>query len=280
MANSLQSPRSLQEQLGRVSHQPIDVKSSTNKRITVNYRVPLGQLDRLLPWCVTPEEVRDTGDGMLSMCACDFSVTKLGPVPIPRVHTNEMLCRISVTVPKDGRRQRAYYTMRSDTSSGFLGLCGGYFSHFRKATSSFDRVDDGVTYELRCDADDDRCDAELTASMDAIGDEPPETTTFEDVTEATDFVLELDGSCGYNYAKEKLSFQEIEYPDWNVSFCREFSLESSLLDYLVESYDLDLTFDCALYMADVDQTWRRSWLYDPRNAMAEIPDPVSAPADD
>jgi hypothetical protein len=280
MANAVQRSRSLQERLGRVYHQPIDVESSTNKRITVNYRVPLEQLEQLLPWCVTAEEIRDTGKGMLSMCACDFSVTKLGPVPVPRVHTNEMLCRISVTVPKNGEQKRAYYTLRSDTSSGFLGLCGGYFSHFRKAISSFDRVDDGSTYELECEADDGLCNGELTASMDAVSDELPETTAFDDVTEATDFVLELDGSCGYNFGQDKLSFQDIEYPDWDVSFCHDFSLESSLIDYLVESYDLDLAFDCALYMADVDQTWKRSWLYEPEGTAASAPNTNTALADD
>ncbi|MFC6963018.1 DUF2071 domain-containing protein [Halocatena marina] len=263
MEKYTQRTRSLQERLGRVYHQPIDVESWTNKRVTVNYRVPLEQLERLLPSCVTPEEIRDTGDGMLSMCACDFSVTKLGPVPVPRIHTNEMLCRISVTVTKDGQRRRAYYTLRSDTSSRVLGLCGGYFSHFRKATSSFDRLDDGETYELRCQANDSLCDAELTASIDTVNNEPPESTVFQDVEEATDFVLELDGSCGYNFARNQLSFQDIDYPNWDVSFCHEFSLDSSLIDYLVESYDIDLTLDCALYMGDVDQTWKRAWLYDP-----------------
>ncbi|PSQ46126.1 hypothetical protein BRD15_10115 [Halobacteriales archaeon SW_6_65_15] len=280
MAQQVQRTRSLQERLGRVYHQPLDVESWTNKRITVNYRVPLEQLERLLPWCVTAEEIRDTGTGMLSMCACDFSVTKFGPVPVPRIHTNEMLCRISVTVPKNGRERRAYYTLRSDTSSRVLGLLGGYFSHFRKAASSFDRVDDGETYELRCRADDSLCDADLTASMDAISDEPPETTVFDDVAEATEFVLELDGSCGYNFAQEKLSFQEIEYPDWDVSFCHDFSLDSALVDYLAESYDLDLTFDCTLYMADVDQTWKRAWLYEPTERVADAPGGQVAPADD
>lgn len=261
-------------------HQPIDVESWTNKRVTVNYRVPLEQLERLLPSCVTPEEIRDTGDGMLSMCACDFSVTKLGPVPVPRIHTNEMLCRISVTVTKDGQRRRAYYTLRSDTSSRVLGLCGGYFSHFRKATSSFDRIDDGETYELCCQADDSLCDAELTASIDTVNNEPPESTVFQDVEEATDFVLELDGSCGYNFARNQLSFQDIDYPNWDVSFCHEFSLDSSLIDYLVESHDIDLTLDCALYMGDVDQTWKRSWLYDPIKTATGSRGNSPVPADD
>ncbi len=267
MAQSKPDFQTLQERLGRVYHQPVDVTSSTNKRITVNYRVPLDQLDQLLPWCVTAEEIGDTGDGMLSMCACDFSVTKLGPLPVPSVHTNEMLCRISVTVPKDSDRKRAYYTLRSDTSSSVLGLLGGYFSHFRKATSTFDRVDDGETYALKCSAKDPLCGATLTADLTSVCNSCPDSTVFPDVAAATDFVLELDGSCGYHYQRDELSFQDIEYPDWDVSFCHEFSLESTLLDHLVEIYDLDLTFDCALYMADVDQSWNRSWLYDPHDAM-------------
>jgi hypothetical protein len=191
-----------------------------------------------------------------------------------------MLCRISVTVPKNGRERRAYYTLRSDTSSRVLGLLGGYFSHFRKAASSFDRVDDGETYELRCRADDSLCDAELTASMDSIGDEPPESTVSDDVAEATAFVLELDGSCGYNFAREKLSYQDIEYPDWDVSFCHDFSLDSALVDHLAEAYELDLTFDCALYMADVDQTWKRAWLYEPAGTVTDAPTGQVSPADD
>lgn len=275
-----QGARSLQQRLGRVNHQPVDVESWTNKRITVNYRVPLEQLEQLLPGPIAPEEIRNTGMGMLSMCACDFSVTRFGPVPLPKVHTNEMLCRISVTIPKNGERLRAYYTLRSDTSSRLLGLCGGYFSHFRKATSSFARVDDGKTYELRCRADDPLCNAELTASLDTVSDDLPETTVFDDAEEATDFVLELDGSCGYNFQKGKLSFQDIDYPDWDVSFCHEFSLDSALVDYLVEEFDLDATFDCALYMSDVDQTWKRAWMYDPQQSGASPPRRQIIPADD
>lgn len=279
MANTGPNARTLQERLGRVYHQPVDVESSTNKRITVNYRVPLPQLEHLLPWCVTPEEIRDTGQGMLSMCACDFSVTRVGPVPLPHVHTNEMLCRVSVTVPKDGQHKRAYYTVRSDTSSRLLGLCGGHFSHFRKATSTFERVDDGNTYALHCEAADSICDAELVASLDVVNDDPPTSTVFRDATAATEFVLELDGSCGYNFAKDKLSFQNIAYPDWDVSFCHDVTLTSSLIDHLVETFDLDLTFDCALYMADVDQTWEQSWLYDPEEAVAKAPKGATASAD-
>ncbi len=59
-----------------------------------------------------------------------------------------MLCRISAG-SKNGRQRHAYYTLRSDTSSRFLRLCGGFVSHFRNAMSSSDRVDDGDTSAQR-----------------------------------------------------------------------------------------------------------------------------------
>lgn len=257
------SPAAFQREMGRVYHQPIDVGSYTNRRVTVNYRAPVADLERLLPWCVAVDEIGDTGEGMISMCACDFRVTRFGPVPLPRVHTNEMLLRVSAVVQKDGQPRRSYYTLRSDTSSRFLGLCGGTFSHFRKATSSFTRRDDGDVYELECETADERCGGRLSVDLDAIDDRPPESTVFEDVDAAADYVLELDGSCNYNHEKGKLSYQDIEYPDWDISFCHGVEYDFPLLEYVLDAFDVDATVDCALYMQDVEQTWGRSWLYEP-----------------
>jgi hypothetical protein len=64
--------RTLHERMGRVYHQPVRVHSFTNKRFTVNFRVPLDQLRRIVPEAVDLDQVRDTGLGVLSMCACDF----------------------------------------------------------------------------------------------------------------------------------------------------------------------------------------------------------------
>ena len=41
--------RDLHARMGRVYHQPIRVHSFTNKRFTVNFRVPLDQLRRIVP---------------------------------------------------------------------------------------------------------------------------------------------------------------------------------------------------------------------------------------
>lgn len=253
----------LHQRLGKVSSQPIDVASFTNKRLTINYRAPLDRLRQLVPAYLEVEQIRDTGMGMLSMCVCDFWVTRFGPVPLPRVHTNEMLCRLSVKVPKGGQHYRAYYTLRSDSSSRLLGFLGGHFSHFRKAISRFSRRDDGQVYELRCTAKDDLCNGYFRAYIPSLSKERPATTYFADIDEATDFVFQLDGSCGYSFRQDKLSFQKIEYPTWDLSFCHEYEHDFSLMDYLFQTYDLQAEFDCVLFMEKVPQVWGSAWLYKP-----------------
>jgi hypothetical protein len=197
--------RALHERMGRVFYQPVDVKSYTNKRLTINFRVPLEQLRQLVPPVVEVEEIRDTGMGMISQCVCDFHVTHFGPMPIPKTHTNEMLCRISTKIKKDGQTYRAYYTLRSDSSSRLLGFLGGHFSHFRKAISDFSLRDDGQVYELTCRAQDALCDGHFSGQMNSLSKDKPTTTAFADIQEATEFVFQLDGSCGYSYQLDKLA---------------------------------------------------------------------------
>ena len=253
--------RALHQRMGNVNHQPVQVHSFTNKRFTVNFRVPLADLRRIVPEPIQLDEVRDTGYGILSMCACDFWVSRLGWLPIPPVRNNDMLCRVSAKILKQGRVYRAYYTLRSDSSSRFLGFFGQRFSHFRKRVSDFERVDDGVSYILRCHAADPLCGGELQATMAAVNKEAPATTTFRDVDEAREFVFDLDGSCGYSYERDMLSFQKIDYPPWDMYFCHEAQFRFPLLDYLASAFGLRAEFDCTLFMQQTRQTWGASWLY-------------------
>jgi hypothetical protein len=132
--------RALHDRMGRVNHQPVRVHSFTNKRFTVNFRVPLEHLRQIVPERIALDEVRDTGLGVLSMCACDFWVSRFGWIPFPPVRNNDMLCRVSTRIRKGKKDYRAYYTLRSDSSSPFLGFFGKRFSHFRKQVSRFNRL--------------------------------------------------------------------------------------------------------------------------------------------
>jgi hypothetical protein len=253
--------RALHERMGRVYHQPVRVHSFTNKRFTVNFRVPLDQLRRIVPGPVELDEIRDTGLGVLSMCACDFWVSWLGWLPIPPVRNNDMLCRVSAKVHKAGKIYRAYYTLRSDSSSRFLGFFGKRFSHFRKQIAPFVRLDDGSHYRLECQAADPLCRGKFQAVMSSVTKEKPDTTIFADIEEAKHFVFDLDGSCGYEYGRDMLSFQKIDYPPWDMYFCREYSYEFPLIDYLCETFDLRAELDCVLFMQNTSQTWGSSRLY-------------------
>jgi hypothetical protein len=255
--------RALHERMGRVNHQPIRVHSFTNKRFTVNFRVPLDRLRRILPAAIEPDEIGDTGLGMMSMCACDFWVGRFGWMPIPPVRNNDMLCRVSARVRKAGRDYRAYYTLRSDSSSRFLGFFGKRFSHFRKQVSPFVRVDNDTQYVLQCQAADPLCRGQLRAVMASVTKEKPVTTVFADVDDARRFVFDLDGSCGYDYGSGRLSFQKIDYPPWDMYFCHDASYQFPLIDYLCATFDLAAEFDCVLFMQNTRQTWGTSWLYRP-----------------
>jgi len=253
--------RALHRRMGRVYHQPVRVRSFTNKRFTVNFRVPLDQLRRIVPDPIDVDEIGGTGLGMLSMCACDFWVSRLGLLPIPPVRNNDMLCRVSTKIRKGSEVHRAYYTLRSDSSSPFLGFFGRRFSHFRKQVSPFVRVDDGVRYSLECRAADPLCRGRFTAEMASVTKEKPATTVFADVDEAKKFVFDLDGSCGYCYERDMLSFQKIDYPPWDMYFCHEYSYEFPLMDYVCGTFGLDAELDCVLFMKETAQTWGASWLY-------------------
>jgi hypothetical protein len=256
--------RSFHERMGRVNRQPISVHSFTNKRFTVNFRVPLGELRRIVPEAVELDEISGTGMGLLSMCACDFWVSWFGWLPIPPVRNNDMLCRVSARVRKKERIYRAYYTLRSDSSSHFLGFFGKRFSHFRKKVSTFRRVDDGARYVLECQAADPLCRGKLEAIMSSVNKEKPGTTFFADIDDAKQFVFDLDGSCGYDYGRDRLSFQKIDYPPWDLYFCHEYNYEFPLIDYLRKAFGLHVESDCVLFMQNTKQTWGPSWLY--RNA--------------
>ena len=252
---------SIQQRMGRVNHQPVSVRSFTNKRFTVNYRAPLDQVRQLLPPGIEPDEIPGTGLGMFGMCACDFWVTRFGWIPVPKIQNNDMLLRVSARVVKNGVEQRAFYTIASNSSSPLLGFLGSRFSHFRKRVSLFSRIDNGAVYQLRCTDDDPLARGELTAQMNSISKDRPESTIFPDIQAATDFVFNLDGSCGYNFRRKMLSFQTIDYPQWDMYFCHDASYDFPLLRDLIETFQIDATLDCVLFMKDTPQTWCSSWLY-------------------
>jgi len=257
--------RALQENLGRVNHQPVSVHSFTNKRFTVNFRAPIDQVRKLLPPTIEPDEINDTGYGMFGMCACDFWVNRLGWLPIPRIRNNDMLFRVSARVRKGGSTYRAFYTIGSNSSSRLLGFLGQRFSHFRKRISDFHRVDNGSEYSLKCIDADPLAQGQLCANMNSVSKTCPASTVFSDIQDATEFVFNLDGSCGYNFAKVKLSFQSIDYPEWDMYFCHGCTYRFPLLEHLVESLKIDAVCDSVLFMQSTRQTWCSSWLY-PTNA--------------
>jgi len=257
----LEKAARFQDALGNVGPQPVDVHSYTNKRFTVNFRAPLEHIQRLLPDELVADEVPGTGMGMLGQCACDFWVPRIGPVRIPAVRNNDMLCRVSVSLRQGGKRLRGFYTVHSVSSSRLLALLGRRFSHFRKTHASFTRVDDEQTYSLVASSSQPLSCGRIDAHKSSLRYDAPQGSLFADSFAARDFLFQLDGSCGYQWSSGRASFQPIEYPEWDISFCHAVEWDLPLVDALASEFDLALEYDSTVYMHDTPQVWGATRLF-------------------
>jgi len=254
--------RAFQDQLGRVGPQPAGVASFTNRRFTVNFSAPLAQVQRLLPREIRADPLPGNPQrGMLAMCACDFWVPRIGALPIYPIRNNDMLLRVSARFAKGGRKLRAFYTVHSESSSWLLGTLGRFFSHFRKRLTRFERIDDERVYSLRNQRDGELSTGWLRAQKASITKAPPMCSRFNDIDSATDYAFRLDGSCGFDWATRRISFQPIEYPEWDLSFCHDVAFQFPLLDTLAREFDIELEFDSVLCMENTHQTWCKSTLF-------------------
>ena len=97
--------------------------------------------------------------------------------------------------------------------------------------------------------------------MASISKEKPATTIFADVEGAKEFVFDLDGSCGYCYERDMLSFQKIDYPPWDMYSATSIATSSPSWTTSARRSGSHAELDCVLFMQDTKQTWGTSWLY-------------------
>ena len=249
--------RALHERMGRVYHQPVRVHSFTNKRFTVNFRVPLEQLRRIVPDPIELDEISDTGLGMLSMCACDFWVGRLGLLPIPPVRNNDMLCRVSTKVRKAGSGLPRLLHAPVGLVVAVPGILRSRFSHFRKQVSPIRARRRRGPYSLECRPPTRSAGASSRRSWRRSPRRGPPRPSSPTWTQAKQFVFDLDGSCGYSYERGMLSFQKIDYPPWDMYFCHEYRYDFPLMDYVYATFGLEAEFDCVLFMRDTDRPGAR-----------------------
>jgi hypothetical protein len=100
----------------------------------------------------------------------------------------------------------------------------------------------------------------LRAAIASITKQRPATTISETSTKP-DSSSDLDGSCGYSYERDRLSFQKIDYPPWDMYFCHKIEYRFPLIDHLCDAFNRHAEFDCTLFMERTRQMWGTSWLY-------------------
>ena len=250
--------RKFLQRMGGVHRQPLSIGAETQYRFMVNFRANAEDLQQLLPSALRVDRIDNSDQGMISICVCDFLITHAGGVPIPSIRGNEILCRIGVKFWSEGECFRAFYPIRSDSSSPLVAYSASRFSHYRKQLSDI-RLDDLHTYyRAKCISADGLGNGELQADMRSISTRVPGSSIFSSETDAADFILNLDGSCGWHFDRRQLVFQPISYPEWKACFCHDSQFHFVFLEHVLDLYQIDAVFDSVLFLEDIRQVLKRS----------------------
>lgn len=239
-------------QSGNPSRQYFDLTLLVNKCLTVNFRAPAAALQTLLPDCLTAEEIRDSGMGMISVCAWDYWITRMGFLPLPEIHCKELSFRIAVTFRRDGRMIRAFYPLRTFTTAPLRKWTGG---GEHREMPLLELEDSGEFYGLSSQSRDPLQRDYLEGDMKTVSKTGAAGSIFRDVNEAGNFVITNEGSCAYHTGKAQLLFQPIIYPPWEICYCHEFQYRFPALQRLSALSGIDMTADSALFAEEAVQVW-------------------------
>lgn len=254
--------RKFLQRMGGVHRQPLSIGAETQYRFIVNFRAAADDLQQLLPSTLQVDRIDDSHEGLISVCVCDFLITHVGGMPIPLISGNEILCRIGVKFWSKGRHYRAFYPIRSDSSSPLVAYSANRFSHYRKQLSNIRLEDLHTHYQAKCVSVDGLGNGELQADMRSISTIVPASSIFSSRTDAADFILKLDGSCGWHFDRRQLVFQPIIYPEWKACFCHDSHFHFVFLEHVLDLYQIDAVFDSVLFLEDIRQVLKRSHYLD------------------
>lgn len=242
-------------QAGSPTRRYFDRRLLVNKYLAVNFRAPATALQTLLPDCLTAEEIRDSGMGMISVCGWDYWITRLGFLPLPEIHCKELSFRIAVTFRHDGRLIRAFYPLRTFTTAPFRKWPG---EREHREMPLLELEDSGEFYGLSGQSRDPLQRDYLEGDMKTVRKAGFAGSLFRDINEAGHFVMTNEGSCAYHAGKAQLLFQPIIYSPWEICYCHEFQYRFPSLQRLSVLSGIEMTTDSALFAEEAEQVWKKS----------------------
>lgn len=237
------------------ARQRFDLTLLVNKCLTVNFRAPAAALQALLPGCLTAEEIRDSGMGMLSVCGWDYWITRLGFLPLPEIHCKALSFRIAVTFRRSAGIIRAFYPLRTMTTVPIGKWPNG---RERRDVPQLDLEDSGEFYGLSRQSRDPLQRDYLEGDMKTVSKAGAAGSIFHDINEAARFILAHEGSCAYDAGKKQLLFQPIIYPPWEICFCHEFQHRFPWLQHLCADAGIQIIADSALFSEEAVQVWKKN----------------------
>lgn len=235
------------DRMGPVHRRLLTSRFNIRQLVVVNYRAAINELRQLVPNCVGIDEIGSSGMGIINLIACEMNFTHLGLLPLPDFPVVEISYGINVQLPRQSKWRRARYVLRTDTASTADALLGRHFSHRRVVHSDISCFGQHNHYRWCCNAADPLGDCHVSLSTDALSYSRPFGSLLESTQSATDFVLGVDGSCGFDYRNQRLLFEPWNRPKWDTQFGQDLDVRSALFDYLFDLFQIDAELESTLY---------------------------------
>ncbi len=236
------------ERMGAVHRQPFDIEINASHLMTINFRAPLAELQQLVPNCLRVEEVAKSGLGIISLSSAKMDISRLGFVSLSGRSVVEWQYGVHVLLRQNGKLKRCRYILRTDTSLPAYWTWLGHFSPVRSVVSNLDLQIDQEQYWAGCQSADPLGNAHIRLGSDDISSQTPFQSIFGGLPEATTFILDNDGNCGFDYRNSRLLYQHQVCPKWDSQFGHSAEVQLPLFEYLFDLFDINAEYDSALYV--------------------------------
>lgn len=231
------------------------IMTAVNKLITVNFSAAPEALQALLPDCMTVRLPSPSTDGIISLQAGDFFVSHLGPLRIPKVHIQRIVCGIQVDLHTPETSYPSLYPLFESVSSRLWHQLEPREILRNDSPPVFIIDDPGEFYTITCQARRSPCSGYLSADMKSVRLSKPASSVFSDVKAAAKFTLESNGLCLYDPLRRQAFLQTVRHPDWEICFCHSVEHQFPHLYNFFRENQINTVLDSALLIEEETLVW-------------------------
>ncbi len=231
------------------------IKTAVNKLITVNFSATPEALQALLPDCMTVRRPSLSSNGIISLQAGDFFVSHLGPLRIPPIHIQRIVCGIQVDLHTPAKVYPSLYPLFESVSSRLWHRLEPREILRNESPPVFMIDDPGEFYTITCQARHSPCSGYLSTDMKSVRLSKPSESVFPDAKAAAKFTLEHNGLCLYDPLRRQAFLQTVDHPDWEICFCHSVEHHFPHLYDFFREHQINTVLDSTLLVEEESLIW-------------------------